>query len=81
MCGVPVPFISRCIWDIVKKISRSCTLNSFQEIDFENRPFLQKEKKIIFQKISDRHERNFEVSVVIIGGICVSKINNLADKL
>ena len=43
-------------------------------------PF-SKKKKIIIKKISDRHERNFEVCVVITGGMCVSKINNLADKL
>ena len=43
-------------------------------------PF-SKKKKIIIQTISERHEQNFEVYVVIIGGICVSKINNLADKL
>ena len=49
-------------------------------MDFENRPFLKKEK-IIIQKVSDRHERNFEVCVFIIGGIFVSKMNNLADKL
>ena len=41
----------------------------------------QKEEKIIIKKESDRHERNFEVCVFIIGGICVLKINNLADKL
>ena len=66
-----------------KKISRSYTLNLSEVIDFENRPFFKKEKKIIIQKVSDRHERNFEVQVcvVIIGGICVLKINNLADKL
>ena len=63
-----------------KKNSRSYTLNLSEEIDFENRPFFQKEKMII-KKISDRHEQNFEVCVVIIGRICVSKINNLADKL
>ena len=40
-----------------------------------------KKKKIIIEKISDRHERNFEICVVILGGICVSKIKNLADKL
>ena len=68
-------FFSICIWDILKNISRSYTLNLFEEIDFENRPFFQKEKKIIIQTIS---EQNFEVYV---GGICVSKINNLADKL
>ena len=38
-------------------------------------------KKIIIQKVTHTHERNFEVCVVIIGGICVLKINNLADKL
>ena len=51
-----------------------------EEIDFENRPFFQKEKNHN-KKISDRNERNFEVCVFIIGGICVLKINNLADKL
>ena len=40
-----------------------------------------KKKKIIIQKVSDRHEQNFEVCVFIIGGICVLKINNLADTL
>ena len=44
-------------------------------------PFTKKEKKIIIQKVSDRHERSFEVCIFIIGGICVLKINNLADKL
>ena len=63
-----------------KKNSRSYTLNLSEEIDFENRPFFKKEK-IIIQKVLDRRERNFEVCVVIIGGICESKINNLADKL
>ena len=43
-------------------------------------PF-SKKKKIIIQKVSDRHERNFDVCVFIIGGICVLNINNLADKL
>ena len=43
-------------------------------------PFSEKEK-IIIQKVLDRHERNFEVCVFIIGGICVLNINNLADKL
>ena len=45
-------------------------------------PF-SKKKKMIIQKVSDRHERNFEVCVFIIGGIglCVLKINNRADKL
>ena len=57
-----------------KKNSRSYTLNLSEEIDFENRPFLKKEK-IIIQKVSDRHERNFEVCVFIIGEICVLKIN------
>ena len=33
-------------------------------------PF-SKNKKIIIQKVSDRHERNFKVCVVIIGGIYV----------
>ena len=63
-----------------KKNSRSCTLNLSEEIDFENRPF-SKKKKMIIQKVSDRNERNFEACVFIIGGICVLKINNLADKL
>ena len=63
-----------------KKISRSYTLNLSEDIDFENRPFFQKEK-IIIQKVSDSHEWNFEVCVVFTGGIYVSKINNLADKL
>ena len=63
-----------------KKISRTYTLNLSEEIDFENRPFFKKEK-IIIQKVSDRRDRNFEVCVFIIGGICVLKINNLADKL
>ena len=63
-----------------KKISRSYTLNLSEETDFENRPFLKKEK-IIIQKASDRNERNFEVCVFVIGGVCVLKINNLADKL
>ena len=40
-----------------------------------------KKKKFIIQKVSDRNERNFEVCVVIIVGIYVPKINNLADKL
>ena len=53
--------------------------NLCEEIDFENSPF-SKKKKIIIQKVSDRHERNFEVCVFIIGGICVLKINNLPDK-
>ena len=43
-------------------------------------PFSKKEK-IIIQKVSDTHERSFEVCVFIIGGICVLKISNLADKL
>ena len=43
-------------------------------------PF-SKKKKFIIQKISDRNERNFQACVVIIGGICVLKIKNLADKL
>ena len=54
-----------------KKNSRSCTLNLSEEIDFENIPFSKKEKKIIIQKVSDRHERNFEECVVITGGIYV----------
>ena len=61
-----------------KNNSRSYTLNLYEEI--ENIPFFKKEK-IIIQKVSDRHERNFEVRVFIIGGRCVLKINNLADKL
>ena len=61
-----------------KKNSRSYTLNFSEEIDFENRPFCK--KKIIIQKVSDRNEQNFEVCVFIRGGICVLKINNLADK-
>ena len=64
-----------------KKKCRSYTLNLSEERDFENRPFFKKEKKIIIQKVSDKHERNFEVCVFIIGGMCVLKINNLADKL
>ena len=44
-------------------------------------PLKKKKEKIIIQKVSDRHERTFEVCVFIIGGICVLKINNLADKL
>ena len=59
----------------------SYTLNLSKEIDFENRPFFKKEKKIIIEKVSERHERNFEVCVLIIGGMSVLKINNLADKL
>ena len=55
-----------------KQISRTYTLNLSEEIDFENRPFFQ--KKIIIQEVSDRHERNFEVCVFIIGGMCVLKI-------
>ena len=43
-------------------------------------PFSKKKKDVI-RKVSDRHERNFEVCVFIIGGIRVLKINNLADKL
>ena len=43
--------------------------------------FPKKEKKIIIQKVSGRHERNFEACVFIIGGICVLKFNNPADKL
>ena len=43
-------------------------------------PFSKKEK-IIIQNVSDRNERNFKACVFIIGGICVLKINNLADKL
>ena len=43
-------------------------------------PF-SKKKKIIFKKVSDRHKRNFEICVFITGGICVLKINNIADKL
>ena len=43
-------------------------------------PF-SKKKKFIIQKVSDKNERNFEVYVVIIGGICVLKISNLVDKL
>ena len=63
-----------------KRHSKSYTLNLSEEIDFENRPFFKKEI-IIIQKVSDRDERNFEVCAFIIGGICVLKINNLADKL
>ena len=63
-----------------EKNSRSYTLNLSTEIDFENRPFSKKEK-IIIQKVSDGHVRNFEVCVFITGGICVLKLNNLADKL
>ena len=51
-----------------------------EEIDFENRPFVKKEK-IIIEKVSDRHVRNFEICVFIIGGICVLTVNNLGDKL
>ena len=51
------------------------------ETDFENWPFFKKEKKTIIQKVSDRHERNFEVCVVIAGGMCVPKINILGAKL
>ena len=43
-------------------------------------PF-SKKKKFIIQNVSERNERNFQVCVVIIGGINVLKINNLADKL
>ena len=64
-----------------KNNSRSYSLNLSEEIDFQNRPFSKKRKEYIIQKVSDRHERNFEVCVFIIGGICVLKINNLADKL
>ena len=64
-----------------KKNSRSYTLNLFKEIDFQNRPFFSKLKKNHNSKVSEIHERNFRVCVVIIGGICVPKINNLADKL
>ena len=71
-------FFSRCIWDIVKKIK----IIHFKFVGGDRfwkcALFL---KKIKIQKISDRHERNFEVCVVIIGGICVLNINNLADKL
>ena len=66
--------------EILQKNSRSYTLNLTEEIDFENRPFSKKEN-IVIHKVSDRHERNFEVFVFIIGGICVLKINTLADKL
>ena len=61
-----------------KKISRSYTLNLSEEIDFENRPFFQKEKIIIQKYQTDMNE--ILKCVVIIGGICVSEINNLADK-
>ena len=64
-----------------KKNSRPYTLNLSEEIDFVYWPFFKKEKKITIQKVSDRHERNFEVCVFIIGRMCVLKINNLADKL
>ena len=43
-------------------------------------PYFQKEKNII-RKVSERHERNFEVCVVITVEICVPKINNLDEKL
>ena len=43
-------------------------------------PF-SKKIKFIIQKVSDRNERNFEVCVFIIGGICLLKINNVAVKL
>ena len=63
-----------------KTISRSCTLNLYKGRDFENRPQFPKRKNHN-SKVSDRNELNFEVYVFIIGGICVLKINNLADKL
>ena len=56
-----------------KKNSRLYTLNFPEEIDFENRLFFKKEK-IIIKKVSDWHERNFEVCVFIIEGICVLKL-------
>ena len=42
-------------------------------------PF-SKKKKIIIKKESDRNERNFEVYVVIIGGMYMPKINNLGEQ-
>ena len=42
--------------------------------------YFQKEK-IVIQKVSERHEWNFEVCVVITEGICVPKMDNVGEKL
>ena len=50
-------------------------------MDLENRPlFPKRKKKTIIQKVSERHERNVEICVVITAEMCVPKITILGKK-
>ena len=38
-----------------------------------------KNKKIITQTVTERHLRNFAECIIIIGGMCVTKMYNLGE--